>query len=138
MNKDSNRSNDTKEEQKCEREIRRIVIDEVESYLQDNLMNYLQNVSNNKYNYINFDIAKVSKYDFINKKYKLVNKDLKQFIKNSPYSQLELSEILKVSDKTLSNIVNNRHNPSLELAYKMCILINKTIEDVFYFVEMKD
>jgi putative transcriptional regulator len=63
-------------------------------------------------------------------KYKIVN-NLKEIINSSLYNQKKIAEILNINEKTLSNIVTNRYNPSLEVVLKLSILLGKTVNEMF-------
>lgn len=64
--------------------------------------------------------------------YIVVSDNLKELIKLSPYSQKTLAEVCNISTRTLSNIVNNKYNPSLLIALKLSILLKKSVNDIFH------
>jgi DNA-binding XRE family transcriptional regulator len=44
-----------------------------------------------------------------------------------------LAEELNVSKATISNILNNKQQPSIETTYKIAILLNLEIDDIFFY-----
>ncbi len=50
---------------------------------------------------------------------------------NRRMTQEELAKILNVSRQTINNIENQKHIPSLELAYKISLLFGLSIEEIF-------
>lgn len=48
-------------------------------------------------------------------------------------SQTDLSVIVNVSRQTISSIETNQYCPSAKLAYVLCIALDKTFEELFYF-----
>ena len=50
-------------------------------------------------------------------------------------SQEQLAERLGVTRQTIHAVENNKYNPSLELAFKIAIFFEKTIEEVFIYRE---
>lgn len=50
-------------------------------------------------------------------------------------SQGELAEMIGVSRQTVCAIENGQYNPSAKLAMLLCIALNKSFEDLFYFGE---
>lgn len=64
------------------------------------------------------------------KKYVVVNK-VKEAIKKSPYTQREIAKKINVSERTLSNIANNKYNTSLEVALKLSYLLDISMDDLF-------
>ena len=47
------------------------------------------------------------------------------------WSQAELAKRLKVSRQTINAIENGKYDPSLPLAFKMAVLFNMPIEQIF-------
>lgn len=64
--------------------------------------------------------------------YAVVTDNLRQLIKLSPYDQKTLAKVCHISTRTLSNIVNNKYNPSLLIALKLSILLQKSVNDIFH------
>ena len=48
-------------------------------------------------------------------------------------SQEEFAKELKITRKTISAIENCKYNPPLDLAFKLAIYFDKTIEDIFIY-----
>ena len=48
-------------------------------------------------------------------------------------SQMELANMVGVSRQTISSIENGQFNPTAELALILCIALDKTFEEIFYF-----
>lgn len=48
-------------------------------------------------------------------------------------SQGELAEMVGVSRQTISSIENNQFCPSAKLALLICVALEKTFEELFYF-----
>lgn len=69
--------------------------------------------------------------------YVVVTNNLRQLIKLSSYDQKTLAKVCHISTKTLSNIVNNKYNPSLLIALKLSILLQKSVNDIFH-IEKKN
>ncbi|PKM49704.1 MAG: transcriptional regulator [Firmicutes bacterium HGW-Firmicutes-7] len=53
------------------------------------------------------------------------------------FSQGKLAEVLGVSRQTINSIENNRYSPSIELAFKLSRVFQKSIEDIFIYREEK-
>lgn len=64
------------------------------------------------------------------KNYRVINK-VKDIIKKSPYNQKQVAEIIDINPKTLSNILSNRYNTSLEIALKLSYLLDMPVNDLF-------
>lgn len=48
-------------------------------------------------------------------------------------SQMELANMVGVSRQTISSIENGQFNPTAKLALILCIELDKTFEEIFYF-----
>lgn len=48
-------------------------------------------------------------------------------------SQAELAKLVGVSRNTISSIETGQFNPTAKLALILCIALDKTFEEVFYF-----
>ena len=48
-------------------------------------------------------------------------------------SQMELANMVGVSRQTISSIENGQFNPTAILALILCIALDKTFEEIFYF-----
>ncbi|MCT4613237.1 MAG: helix-turn-helix transcriptional regulator [Clostridia bacterium] len=51
------------------------------------------------------------------------------------FSQEALSKVLKVSRQTIISIEKGKYNPSLDLAFKIANVFNKSIEEIFIYEE---
>lgn len=54
---------------------------------------------------------------------------------SSGINQEELAQKLKVSRQTISSLENGRYNPSIQLAFKIAIFFDMTIEEIFIYEE---
>ena len=65
---------------------------------------------------------------------KLVLKNrLKEIRAEKNLSQSQLAEMVGVSRNTISSIETGQFNPTAKLALILCIALDKTFEDIFYF-----
>ncbi|MBN3451421.1 transcriptional regulator [Clostridium botulinum] len=60
-----------------------------------------------------------------------VKNNLKEILKDRGIKQVWLAEQVGVNRKTLNNTINNKYNPSLELALKIAEVLNMSIHDIF-------
>lgn len=68
------------------------------------------------------------------KQYKLVLKNrLKEARQAAGMSQEELAEAVGVSRNTISSIETGQFSPTAKLALVLCIALNVTFEELFYF-----
>lgn len=58
---------------------------------------------------------------------------IKKLRKEIGLRQEDLAKELGVSRQTIIAIENNKYDPSLELAIKISIFVNKTVNDIFLF-----
>ena len=63
---------------------------------------------------------------------------LKEILSEKNISQSKLTEQLDISKSTLSNIINDRQNPTLETAIDIAIYLNLSVEDIFYKMKSQD
>ena len=56
---------------------------------------------------------------------------IKELRKQHGYRQEDLAEALNVSRQTIIAIENAKYNPTLELAIKLALYLNTTVEDLF-------
>ena len=65
---------------------------------------------------------------------KLILKNrLKQARNERKLSQSQLAELVGVSRNTISSIETGQFNPTAKLALVLCIALDKTFEELFYF-----
>lgn len=62
-----------------------------------------------------------------------VKNRLKEILDERGIKQTWLAEQTEVTRQTMSNLVNNRFCPSLDLAFKIVKILNLNFEDVFYY-----
>ncbi len=60
---------------------------------------------------------------------------LKEIRAEKKLSQAQLAEIVGVSRNTISSIETGQFNPTAKLALVLCIALDKTFEEIFYFDE---
>ena len=65
---------------------------------------------------------------------KLLNR-LKEARKEKHWSQTDLANAARVSQNTISAIETGQYCPSAKLAKILCIVLDKTFEELFYFEE---
>ena len=58
---------------------------------------------------------------------------LKEIRKEKNISQQQLDDMVGVSRNTISSIETGQYQPTAKLAYVICIALDKTFEEVFYF-----
>ncbi len=56
-------------------------------------------------------------------------------IKNSNYSQKEIAKILNISESNITNWKKGENLPSVDLLYKICILLNESSD---YLLGLED
>ena len=61
--------------------------------------------------------------------------NLEEIRKKSNYTQEELADKLGVSRQTINSLENGKHNPSIQLAFKLAKFFNLSIEALFIFEE---
>ena len=62
-----------------------------------------------------------------------VKNRLKEILDERGIKQTWLAEQAEVTRQTMSNLVNNRFCPSLDLAFKIVRILQLNFEDVFYY-----
>lgn len=70
-----------------------------------------------------------------NESFLILKNRLKETRKKLGLSQSELAKIVGVSRNTISSIEVGQFNPSAKLALILCIALDKTFEELFYFDE---
>jgi putative transcriptional regulator len=62
-----------------------------------------------------------------------VKNRLRKILDERGIKQNFVAEKAGITRQTFSNLVNNRFNPSLELAFKICMVLEMSLDDVFYY-----
>lgn len=60
---------------------------------------------------------------------------LKEILEEDRITQKDVADNTGLSKQAISNIVNNRYSTPLESAYKISRFLNRSIEEVFVYVE---
>ena len=60
---------------------------------------------------------------------------IEEIRKSKGIRQEDIAKALGVSRQTISSLETGRYNPSLQLAHKIAVYFEMTIEDVFLFSE---
>ena len=63
----------------------------------------------------------------------ILRNNLKQARHENNISQTELAKMVGVSRQTISSIETGQFNPTAKLALILCIALDKTFEELFYF-----
>lgn len=63
----------------------------------------------------------------------ILKNHLKEIRKEKGLSQSELATMVGVSRNTISSIETGQFNPTAKLALIICIAVEKTFEEIFYF-----
>ncbi|MDO5041472.1 MAG: helix-turn-helix transcriptional regulator [Peptoniphilus sp.] len=58
---------------------------------------------------------------------------IKEFRTRKGLLQQELADICEVSRQTVNAIENNKYDPTLELAFKLAIALETTIDELFIY-----
>lgn len=61
-----------------------------------------------------------------------VKNRLKEILDERGIKTTWLAEKTEVSYKTLSNLLHNRYSTSLEVAFRIAIILNVKVDDIFY------
>lgn len=67
------------------------------------------------------------------KKELVLKNNLKEIRKEKNLSQQELANLVGVSRNTISSLETGQYEPTAKLAYVICIALDKTFEEVFFF-----
>ena len=62
----------------------------------------------------------------------MINNKMKESRINKGYSQGDLSKIIGVSRQTINMIENGEYNPTLALCIKICKVLDKTLDELFW------
>jgi putative transcriptional regulator len=82
------------------------------------------------------EAVSITKQYFTKYNYQIEN-NLKYLISQTPYTQTEIAEMLGISPKTLSNMVANRFNTSLEIGLKLSLLFGVSVNEIFKLVKQE-
>ncbi len=63
----------------------------------------------------------------------VLKNNLKQARAEKKLSQAQLAELVGVSRNTISSIETGQFNPTAKLALILCIALDKSFEELFYF-----
>lgn len=63
----------------------------------------------------------------------ILRNNLKEARHEKNISQTELAKMVGVSRQTISSIETGQFNPTAKLAHILCIALDKTFEELFYF-----
>lgn len=63
----------------------------------------------------------------------ILRNNLKEARHEKDISQTELAKMVGVSRQTISSIETGQFNPTAKLALILCIALDKTFEELFYF-----
>ena len=74
----------------------------------------------------------------VKKKIKIENSVRKLRFNNNEMTQQELADLVGVTRQTVVAIEKCKYTPSLELAFKISIVFNKEIQEVFYIGQQQD
>lgn len=64
----------------------------------------------------------------------MVNEKMKIARQEKKLSQGELAKIINVSRQTINMIENGDYNPTISLCIKICRVLNKTLDELFWEV----
>lgn len=62
----------------------------------------------------------------------MVNKKMKQARTDKGLSQAELAKMIGVSRQTINMIENGDYNPTIALCIKLCRVLEKTLDEIFW------
>ena len=63
----------------------------------------------------------------------ILKNNLKEIRTEKNISQQQLADMVGVSRNTISSIETGQFNPTAKLALILCIALDKTFEEIFYF-----
>ena len=67
-----------------------------------------------------------------------MNNKLKQYRLQEKMTQQELADRVNVSSRTIISLEKGKYNPSILLAYRLALIFNTTIENLFCLKENKE
>ncbi len=62
----------------------------------------------------------------------MINEKLRKAIIEKGLSQTELAKLIGVSRQTINMIENNDYNPTILLCLKICKILGKTLDELFW------
>jgi putative transcriptional regulator len=66
-------------------------------------------------------------------KFGKVKNNLKEIIKSKGLSQVELANAVGITKATISNIINNKFQTSMEMGFRIAEYLDMSLEDIFYY-----
>lgn len=63
----------------------------------------------------------------------ILKNNLKEVRNKKGFSQAQLADLVGVSRNTISSIETGQFNPTAKLALILCVALDKSFEDLFYF-----
>ena len=67
----------------------------------------------------------------------MINK-IKEYRTNSGMTQQQLADLVNVSSRTIISLEKGKYNPSILLAYKIALVFNTNVEDLYCLKENKE
>lgn len=67
----------------------------------------------------------------------MINK-IKEYRTNLGMTQQQLADLVNVSSRTIISLEKGKYNPSILLAYKIALVFNTTVEDIYCLKENKE
>lgn len=67
----------------------------------------------------------------------MINK-IKEYRTNLGMTQQQLADLVNVSSRTIISLEKGKYNPSILLAYKIALVFNTTVEDLYCLKENKE
>lgn len=64
-----------------------------------------------------------------------VKNKLKEILDERGIKYSWLAEQVGITKSTMSNLLNNRHQTNIDIALKIALILDLTIEDIFFFQE---
>ena len=81
-------------------------------------------------------IDELSEYGLkIIKKEETVSNNLKEVLKRNNLNQSELAKLIGIPRQTVSDIINCKYRPSIEIALKISVVLNTNVTDLFQLTD---
>lgn len=61
----------------------------------------------------------------------IIRKNLKYYIENSKYNQVEIAKMLNISKASVTNWIKGKNSPNIEYLDQLCSILNISINDIF-------